>query len=47
MSGKAEAFTKKMVDILNSGALNLAMGIGYEAGLFEALSRMGGAGVMC
>jgi len=42
MSGKAEAFTKKMVDILNSGALNLAMGIGYEAGLFEALSRMGG-----
>jgi ubiquinone/menaquinone biosynthesis C-methylase UbiE len=30
-------FLKKMTDILNLGALNLAMGIGYRTGLFEAL----------
>lgn len=42
MSSKAEMFSKKMGDILNYGALNLAMGIGYEAGLFEALSRVDG-----
>ncbi|TIH17046.1 class I SAM-dependent methyltransferase [Marinifilum sp. JC120] len=41
MSAKADRFSKKMCDILNYGALNLAMGIGYESGLFEALSRMG------
>lgn len=43
MSVKAEKFSKKMCDILNYGALNLAMGVGYEAGLFEALSRMEGS----
>ncbi|WP_421903321.1 class I SAM-dependent methyltransferase [Maridesulfovibrio sp.] len=42
MSDKAEMFSKKMCDILNYGALNLAMGIGYEAGLFEALAAMDG-----
>ena len=42
MSGKAKSFAEKMGDILNYGALNLAMGIGYEVGLFEALSRMDG-----
>ncbi|HAS88277.1 MAG TPA: methyltransferase type 12 [Desulfovibrio sp.] len=42
MSSKTEMFNRKMGDILNYGALNLAMGIGYETGLFEAMSRMGG-----
>ncbi|WP_320174315.1 class I SAM-dependent methyltransferase [Maridesulfovibrio sp.] len=40
MSNKAEIFSNKMCDILNYGALNLAMGIGYEAGLFEVLANM-------
>ncbi len=34
----AAAFSAKMATILNYGALNLAMGIGYAAGLFEALA---------
>lgn len=33
-------FGQKMVQILNHGALNLAMGIGYDLGLFEALDTM-------
>src|SRR5512146_2652268 len=32
-----EIFSKKMIDILNYGALNLAVGIGYRVGLFEVL----------
>ncbi len=32
-----ERFAKTLVDILNYGALNLAMGIGYRSGLFEAM----------
>ncbi|MFW5499981.1 MULTISPECIES: class I SAM-dependent methyltransferase [unclassified Maridesulfovibrio] len=40
MSDKAEKFSSKMCDILNYGALNLAMGVGYESGLFEALANM-------
>ncbi len=32
-----EAFSKKMVDILNYGALNLAISIGYGVGLFEIM----------
>lgn len=34
---KKEVFSEKMTDILNMGALNLAMGIGYRVGLFEAM----------
>jgi 2-polyprenyl-3-methyl-5-hydroxy-6-metoxy-1,4-benzoquinol methylase len=34
---KSESFQDKMVAILNNGALNLAMGIGYRAGLFDVL----------
>jgi len=34
---RREAFSQKMVDILNYGALNLAMGIGYRLGLFDVL----------
>ncbi len=36
-NSKKEAFQNKLVEILNQGALNLAMGIGYRVGLFEAL----------
>jgi len=35
---KTEQFGQKLCDILNYGALNTAMGIGYASGAFEALS---------
>ncbi|MFH2066826.1 MAG: methyltransferase domain-containing protein [Pseudomonadota bacterium] len=35
-----EKFSKKMTDILNMGALNLAMGIGYQLGLFDVMDAM-------
>ena len=38
---KKEAFARKMSVVLNAGALNLAMGIGYRLGLFEALDEIG------
>ena len=34
---KRKEFLKKMTDILNFGALNLAMGIGYRTGLFDVM----------
>ena len=34
---KRKNFSKKMTNILNYGALNLAMGIGYRTGLFDVL----------
>lgn len=37
MSTSEKPFSEKMVDILNYGSLNLAMGIGYRAGLFDAM----------
>jgi ubiquinone/menaquinone biosynthesis C-methylase UbiE len=33
-------FSNKMVDILNAGALNVAMAIGYKIGLFEVMARV-------
>lgn len=36
-ASKKNAFSKKMSDILNHGALNLAMAIGYRTGLFDAM----------
>ena len=36
------SFARKMVDILNCGALNVAIGIGYRVGLFEALDAFEG-----
>lgn len=33
-------FQEKLVNILNYGALNLAMGMGYSLGLFETLDRL-------
>lgn len=37
MSTNEKPFSEKMVDILNYGSLNLAMGIGYRAGLFDVM----------
>jgi len=34
---KKQAFSKKMLDILNHGAINLAMAIGYRTGLYDIL----------
>lgn len=39
MSDDANPFQGKMVDILNYGALNLAMGIGYRSGVFDVLDE--------
>lgn len=35
-----EKFNNKLVDILNYGALNLALGIGYRLGLLEAMAAL-------
>jgi ubiquinone/menaquinone biosynthesis C-methylase UbiE len=32
-----ESFSEKLVNILNMGAMNLAMGIGYRVGLFDSM----------
>jgi len=37
---KQEAFGRRMADILNCGALNLAMAVGYRTGLFEAMASL-------
>jgi SAM-dependent methyltransferase len=34
---KRQVFSKKMIDILNYGALNLAISIGYRVGLYEIM----------
>jgi hypothetical protein len=39
---KRKAFSRKMVDILNCGALNLAIGIGYRVGLYEIMDTFDG-----
>lgn len=39
---KCDAFTQTLTRTLNLGALNLALGLGYRLGLFQALSRLGG-----
>ncbi|QTA81626.1 SAM-dependent methyltransferase domain-containing protein [Desulfonema limicola] len=39
INSKREAFSRKMVDILNFGSLNLALGIGYRLGLFDILDN--------
>jgi len=35
-----DAFSKKLTDILNYGSLNLAMGLGYRARLFDVMDTM-------
>ena len=42
MADKQERFAERMTEILNLGALNLALGMGYRLGLFEALAEAGG-----
>ncbi len=37
-----ELFSEKMVQILNQGALNLAMGLGYRMGLFDVMDTFKG-----
>lgn len=38
MNEKQDAFGRRMAEILNYGALNLAMAMGYRTGLFEAMA---------
>lgn len=38
MATRQRAFANKMIDILNGGALNLAVAIGYRTGLFDTLA---------
>lgn len=40
MTDKKEAFGRRMADILNYGALNLAMAVGYRTGLFESMALL-------
>ena len=50
MPADEKTFQEKMVDILNYGSLNLAMGLGYRAGLFDimdALDRPCTVGEIC
>lgn len=37
---KRDAFSRRMLDILNDAALNLAIAVGYRTALFETLCRM-------
>jgi ubiquinone/menaquinone biosynthesis C-methylase UbiE len=39
-NNKRENFLKKMTDLLNNGALNLALAIGYRTGLFDVLDGL-------
>jgi len=39
---KRRGFAAKMTDVLNYGALNLALGIGYRARLFDVMDEMDG-----
>lgn len=39
MSDKKERFIEKMTQVLNLGALNLALSLGYRLGLFEVMAR--------
>ena len=38
---KRRRFAAKMTDVLNYGALNLAMGIGYRLELFDGMDALG------
>ena len=42
MHDNTRTFQDKMVDILNYGSLNLAMGLGYRAGLFDVMDARQG-----
>jgi ubiquinone/menaquinone biosynthesis C-methylase UbiE len=40
-NGKREPFSERLTTILNFGALNLAMGLGYRTGLFDVMDGFG------
>jgi ubiquinone/menaquinone biosynthesis C-methylase UbiE len=40
-AAKGQSFSQKMTDILNYGAINLAMAIGYRTGLFDIMDAFG------
>lgn len=40
MPMEKDEFSKKMIDILNSGALNVALAIGYKIGLFDVMAAI-------
>ena len=42
MHDDARTFQDKMVDVLNYGSLNLAMGLGYRTGLFDVMDARRG-----
>lgn len=42
LQDKQDAFGKKLTDILNHGAVNLALGLGYKLELFETMVRLEG-----
>ncbi|MBV9290418.1 MAG: class I SAM-dependent methyltransferase [Hyphomicrobiales bacterium] len=39
-AARVEAFEKRLVDVLNSGALSLMLSIGHRTGLFDAMAGM-------
>ena len=39
-NAKAEAFARKLLDILNSGCLSLLLSVGHKTGLFDTLSGL-------
>jgi len=39
-NAKAEAFARKLLDILNSGCLSLLLSIGHKTRLFDTLSLL-------
>jgi SAM-dependent methyltransferase len=41
MNDKRDAFSRRMSDILNHGALNLAMALGYRNRIFDVLEELG------
>jgi len=44
---RAEAFSERMLDILNSGALALMTSIGHRRGLFDAIHDQARPGRCC
>src|SRR5215813_14543723 len=39
-AARVEAFAKKIVDILNGGALSLMISVGHRTGLFDAMADL-------
>ena len=39
-AARVEAFTKKIIDILNGGALSLMISVGHRTGLFDTMADL-------